>query len=39
VLYTIIHRLGLFRVALFLLVDPLFDDLRAALRGDHADRP
>jgi sterol desaturase/sphingolipid hydroxylase (fatty acid hydroxylase superfamily) len=27
ILYTLIHRLGLFRVALFLTVDPLFDQL------------
>jgi sterol desaturase/sphingolipid hydroxylase (fatty acid hydroxylase superfamily) len=27
VLYTLIHRLGLFRVALFFLVEPLFDEL------------
>jgi sterol desaturase/sphingolipid hydroxylase (fatty acid hydroxylase superfamily) len=27
VLYTLIHRLGLFRVALFFSVDPLFDEL------------
>src|SRR4030095_4707049 len=32
VLYTIIHRLGLFRVALFFLVDPLFDWLFGTLR-------
>ncbi len=32
VLYTIIHRLGLFRVALFFLVDPLFDELFGMLR-------
>ena len=31
-LYTIIHRLGLFRVALFFLVDPLFDQLFGMLR-------
>jgi sterol desaturase/sphingolipid hydroxylase (fatty acid hydroxylase superfamily) len=30
--YTVIHRLGLFRVALFFLVDPLFDALAGALR-------
>jgi sterol desaturase/sphingolipid hydroxylase (fatty acid hydroxylase superfamily) len=27
ILYTLIHRLGLFRVALFFSVDPLFDEL------------
>ena len=32
VLYTVIHRLGLFRVALFLLVDPLFDELFGMMR-------
>src|SRR4030095_4369328 len=32
ILYTIIHRLGLFRVALFFLVDPLFDQLFGMLR-------
>ena len=32
VLYTLIHRLGLFRVALFLLVEPWFDDLFGLLR-------
>jgi sterol desaturase/sphingolipid hydroxylase (fatty acid hydroxylase superfamily) len=31
--YTFIHRLGVFRVALFLLVDPLFDQLFGALRS------
>jgi sterol desaturase/sphingolipid hydroxylase (fatty acid hydroxylase superfamily) len=31
VLYTLIHRLGLFRVGLFFLVQPLFDDLFGAL--------
>jgi sterol desaturase/sphingolipid hydroxylase (fatty acid hydroxylase superfamily) len=31
--YTLIHRLGLFRVALFLMVDPLFDTLFGALRA------
>ncbi len=31
-LYTAIHRLGLFRVGLFLLVDPLFDAAFGALR-------
>ena len=32
VIYTLIHRLGLFRVVLFLSVDPLFDSLFGALR-------
>src|SRR6185295_11648478 len=32
VLYTLLHRLGLFRLALFFSVEPLFDDLFAALR-------
>lgn len=32
VLYTLIHRLGLFRVALFFTVDPLFDELLGVLR-------
>lgn len=32
VLYTLIHRLGLFRVALFFSVDPLFDELFGWLR-------
>ncbi len=32
ILYTLIHRLGLFRVALFLSVDPLFDLVFGALR-------
>ncbi|MBC5766915.1 sterol desaturase family protein [Ramlibacter albus] len=32
VLYTLIHRLGLFRVALFFTVDPLFDELFGWLR-------
>nr|WP_293994878.1 sterol desaturase family protein [Sphaerotilus sp.] len=31
VLYTLIHRLGLFRVALFFAVDPLWDSLRGWL--------
>jgi sterol desaturase/sphingolipid hydroxylase (fatty acid hydroxylase superfamily) len=43
ILYTLIHRLGLFRVALFLTVDPLFDMLFGALRqqglsGFHLDQ-
>ncbi len=32
VLYTLIHRLGLFRVAFFLTLEPLFDDLFGLLR-------
>ncbi|TWO72051.1 sterol desaturase family protein [Caenimonas sedimenti] len=32
VLYTLIHRLGLFRVALFFSVEPLFDELFSVLR-------
>jgi sterol desaturase/sphingolipid hydroxylase (fatty acid hydroxylase superfamily) len=32
VIYTLIHRLGLFRLALFFSVDPLFDDLLGVLR-------
>jgi sterol desaturase/sphingolipid hydroxylase (fatty acid hydroxylase superfamily) len=32
ILYTLIHRLGLFRVGLFLGLDPLFDSLFGALR-------
>ena len=32
VLYTIVHRLGLFRVALFFAVDPWFDELFGMLR-------
>lgn len=31
-LYTLIHRLGLFRLALFFSVDPLFDELVGGLR-------
>lgn len=31
-LYTVIHRLGLFRLALFFSLDPLFDQLFGALR-------
>ena len=31
-LYTLIHRLGLFRITLFLTLDPLFDELFGALR-------
>ena len=33
VIYTLIHRLGVFRVALFLLVDPLLDTLMGELRA------
>ncbi|MGY8905268.1 MAG: sterol desaturase family protein [Burkholderiales bacterium] len=32
VLYTLIHRLGVFRLALFFTVDPLFDEMFGALR-------
>ncbi|MES2363401.1 MAG: sterol desaturase family protein [Pseudomonadota bacterium] len=32
VLYTLIHRLGLFRLALFFTLDPWFDELFGALR-------
>ena len=32
VIYTLVHRLGLFRVALFLSVEPLFDDMFGWLR-------
>ena len=32
VIYTLVHRLGLFRVALFFSVEPLFDDLFGMLR-------
>jgi sterol desaturase/sphingolipid hydroxylase (fatty acid hydroxylase superfamily) len=32
ILYTLIHRLGLFRVALFFTLDPLFDQCFGALR-------
>ncbi len=32
ILYTLIHRLGLFRIALFFSVDPLWDRLFGALR-------
>lgn len=42
-LYTLVHRLGVFRVALFFTVDPLFDALFGALRqqgisGIHLDQ-
>ncbi len=33
ILYTLIHRLGLFRLALFFAVQPLLDDAFGALRG------
>jgi sterol desaturase/sphingolipid hydroxylase (fatty acid hydroxylase superfamily) len=33
VIYTLIHRLGLFRLALFFTVQPFLDDALAALRG------
>ncbi|MDI3382908.1 sterol desaturase family protein [Xenophilus aerolatus] len=33
ILYTLIHRLGLFRLALFFAVTPLFDALLGELRG------
>ncbi len=32
VIYTLIHRLGLFRIALFFTVDPVMDDLMGHLR-------
>src|SRR3954464_3726585 len=32
ILYTLLHRLGLFRVALFFSVEPLFDDIFGWLR-------
>jgi sterol desaturase/sphingolipid hydroxylase (fatty acid hydroxylase superfamily) len=32
VLYTLLHRLGIFRLALFFSVEPLFDDLFGVLR-------
>jgi sterol desaturase/sphingolipid hydroxylase (fatty acid hydroxylase superfamily) len=32
IVYTLIHRLGLFRIALFFLVEPLFDSAFGALR-------
>jgi sterol desaturase/sphingolipid hydroxylase (fatty acid hydroxylase superfamily) len=43
ILYTLVHRLGLFRVALFFTLDPLFDELFGALRqqgisGIHLDQ-
>ena len=33
ILYTLIHRLGLFRLAMFFALDPLFDELMGAVRG------
>ena len=33
ILYTLVHRLGLFRIALFLLVEPWFDEAFGALRA------
>ena len=33
VLYTLIHRLGLFRLAMFFAVDPLFDEVLGAVRA------
>ena len=33
VVYTLIHRLGLFRLAMFFAVEPLFDDLLGMVRG------
>jgi sterol desaturase/sphingolipid hydroxylase (fatty acid hydroxylase superfamily) len=33
ILYTLIHRLGLFRLAMFFALDPLFDEALGALRG------
>ena len=32
VIYTLVHRLGLFRIALFFLIDPLWDALAGELR-------
>ncbi len=32
ILYTVIHRLGVFRIALFFMLDPWFDDAFSALR-------
>ena len=37
VIYTLIHRLGLFRVALFLWIDPVMDTLMGALRVQGVD--
>jgi sterol desaturase/sphingolipid hydroxylase (fatty acid hydroxylase superfamily) len=33
ILYTLIHRLGLFRLAMFFAVQPFFDDLLGMVRG------
>ena len=33
VLYTLIHRLGLFRLAMFFTLQPVFDDLMGSLRA------
>ncbi|MGK6310379.1 sterol desaturase family protein [Variovorax sp. DT-64] len=33
ILYTLIHRLGLFRLAMFFAVDPLFDEVLGAVRA------
>lgn len=33
ILYTLIHRLGLFRIALFLTLEPVFDELFGVLRA------
>jgi sterol desaturase/sphingolipid hydroxylase (fatty acid hydroxylase superfamily) len=33
VIYTLIHRLGLFRLAMFFALDPLFDDALGAVRS------
>ena len=33
ILYTLIHRLGLFRLAMFFALDPLFDEALGAVRG------
>ncbi|MGJ7494159.1 sterol desaturase family protein [Variovorax sp. RT4R15] len=33
ILYTLIHRLGLFRLGMFFALDPLFDEVMGSLRG------
>lgn len=33
ILYTLVHRLGLFRLAMFFALDPLFDEALGAVRG------
>ena len=33
ILYTLIHRLGLFRLAIFFVLQPVFDDALGSLRG------